>query len=193
MTKKQVIGASNAAASFFSIKAEPETPPAAETSSPNAKATGPAAANGSDGATADKAVNGSKGQPMAGSDTARNGEAAGEPAAGASAAQSGEATSETAAGAAQSEAIAAAGTASDDDAESSADNGAAARSEKKRTVGRKKKEAADDAAKGYITRTYYITRELDKQLGHFCIEQGMDKSSVVRASLQAYMKKYSEK
>lgn len=58
-----------------------------------------------------------------------------------------------------------------------------------KNAGRKKK--ADAAAEGYITRTYYITRELDKSLGHFSIEQGMDKSAVVRAALEDYIKNHS--
>lgn len=127
MSKKNIINASNAAASFFSIKEEPEAQKTAAETSPAPEA---AAAPG---AAVDR--------PTA--------------------------------------------TASESDASS-----ATGRSEKKRTAGRKKKEEVQE---GYITRTYYITKELDKQLGHFCIEQGMDKSSVVRASLQAYMKKHSER
>lgn len=127
MSKKNIINASNAAASFFSIKEEPEVHETAAETSPAPEA---AAAKGA-GVDRPKATESENGAP-----------------------------------------------------------GAAAGSKKKRTAGRKKKEEVQE---GYITRTYYITKELDKQLGHFCIEQGMDKSSVVRASLQAYMKKHSER
>lgn len=61
---------------------------------------------------------------------------------------------------------------------------------KHKNAGRKKK-TESAAAEGYITRTYYITRELDKSLGHFSIEQGMDKSAVVRTALEDYIKSHS--
>lgn len=64
-----------------------------------------------------------------------------------------------------------------------------AETSRRKNAGRKKK--TDPAAEGYITRTYYITRELDKSLGHFSIEQGMDKSAVVRAALDDYIRQHS--